>query len=320
MMNRILLPTFALIILLLSQTPFLGAEGPTFPCRVFGPGRQVGELVHPDLTEVSGMAASRLRNDRLWVINDSHNGPYLYAIGTTGNHLGRVKLKNAPNVDWEDLASFRWQGEAYLLVADFGDNRAIRKNCILYVLHEPKVNELMQTDSASVDWAWRIKFTYEDGPRDSESVAVDPKHKKILIVTKRKWPPQLYELRLDMLSEDRVHVARRLTTIDHIPEPSAEDIDKDPRFGRFASQPTAMDLSPIRRWAVVLSYKNAYLFSVHPEADWQTVFQQVPQTVELPRLRQAEAINFSADNTALFVTSEQRPSPLLRLNRIPECP
>ena len=266
------------------------------------------------------MAASRLRDDLLWVVNDGHNGPYLFAVGPTGNHLGRIKLKNAPNVDWEDLASFRWKDTAYLLVADFGDNRAVRRSCILYVLAEPNIIDLKPADVRFVEWKWRLKFYYADGPRDSEAVAVDPHRQKILIIAKRKWPPQLYELPLLPQPGKGVHVAQRLTTIDHIPEPTDEDIRNDPRFGRFYSQPTAMDLSPNRRWAVVLTYKNAYLYPIVTQADWKTVFRQVPQTIMLPRLKQAEALSFGTDDAALFVTSEQRPAPLWQLRRNPECP
>jgi hypothetical protein len=319
-MNNILLLTLALNIVIWFQLPAFAVEKEPTTCPVFNRGRQVGELEHPAITEASGMAASRLQNDMLWIINDGDNGSFLYAVGPTGKHLSRVGLYNAPNIDWEDLAAFQWQGTAYLLVADFGDNEAERENGWIYILPEPNLSGANGPQEQTVDWEWRIKFFYADGPRDSESVAVDISRQKILIITKRKWPPELYELPLAPRQKKSVYVAHRLGTIPHIPKPTLEDIRKNPIFGRFFSQPTAMDLSPNGRWAVILCYKNAYLFAVTPETSWQEVFGQVPQIIELPRFNQAEAVSFSEDGRSLYITSEQRPAPLCRLERDPECP
>ena len=312
--------TLVLMISTFLLEPVFSAETAPLHCPVFGAGKQVGELEHPAITEASGMAASRLRSDLLWIINDSGNGSYLYAAGPTGKHLGRIMIRNAPNLDWEDLCAFRWRDKAYLLVADFGDNGAKRRYCWIYVLPEPTIGAANRVEDQIVDWQWRIQFSYADGPRDSESVAVDTLRQKILIITKRQWPPQLYALPLDPQGKESVYMAQRLAAIPHIPRPTFEDIRKNPIFGRYFSQPTSLDLSPDGRWAVILCYKNAYLFKVEPGADWKAVFRQVPWPIELPRFRQAEALSFSADNAFLYVTSERRPAPLWRLKRNPKCP
>jgi hypothetical protein len=279
---------------------------------------QIGYLAHRELNEVSGLACSRLRNDVLWTINDSGSGPFIYAANTQGAHLGKVRVLDAQNQDWEDLASFRLRDVAYLLIADVGDNDEIRTDYFIYVTEEPAITEKIDPAGQSVAWKYRIRFTYEDGSRDCESVAVDLQGRQILLLSKRTVPPILYTLPLFTQNRDNVQVAKRLTAVPVIPRPTLQDIIEDPRFGYYRSQPTAMDVSPDGSTAVVLTYKNGYIFQRTAGEDWAQAFKKIPQLIRLPRLRQAEALCFAADGRTLFVTSEKIPAPLLRLDVISE--
>jgi hypothetical protein len=279
---------------------------------------QMGYLANRELNEVSGLACSRLRNDVLWTINDGGGGPYLYAVDTRGAHLGKVRVRDAINRDWEDLASFQLRGISYLLVADVGDNREIRSDYFIYVIEEPAVAGMADPEGRSVAWAYRIRFTFEDGSRDCESVAVDLQGRQVLLLSKRSVPPILYRLPLFTQNGDRIQVAKRLTEVPAIPQPTLQDVIEDPRLGRYRSQPTAMDVSPDGSTAVVLTYKNGFLFQRRLQEDWVQVFRKIPQQIKLPRLRQAEALCFAADGKTLFLTSEKTPAPLLRLPVIGE--
>ena len=83
-----------------------------------GPATYQGRLQDPRLREASGIAASRLHDERFWLINDSGEAR-LFAVGPDGRHLGTVALDRSLRGDWEDLASFRWRGSA----VDSGDPR-----------------------------------------------------------------------------------------------------------------------------------------------------------------------------------------------------
>jgi hypothetical protein len=279
---------------------------------------QMGYLSNPELNEVSGLACSRLRNDVLWTVNDSGSGPYLYAVDTRGAHLDKVRVRDAINQDWEDLASFKLGGTSYLLIADVGDNQEIRSDYIIYVIEEPAVAGITDPESRSVPWAYRLRFTFEDGSRDCESVAIDLQGRQILLLSKRSVPPILYSLPLFTQNGDRIQVAKRLTEVPAIPQPTFQDVIEDPRFGRYRSQPTAMDVSPDGSTAVVLTYKNSFLFQRQFQENWIQAFTKIPQQIQLPKLRQAEALCFAADGRTLFLTSEKTPAPLLRLPVIGE--
>jgi len=280
----------------------------------YKPAVFLGNLANADIIEASGMAASRLRADVLWLLNDGGNDPYLYAAGRNGSDLGRVRILNAPNVDWEDLAAFRFDNSAYLLIADVGDNKAQRTDYSLYFFREPEISGYLPDDAPALDWTWRIRFMYADGPRDCEAVAVDPLENKILLLSKRRVPPVLYELPLKTESSHALHIARRVIVIENIPQPTADDLIEDPKFGRFRAQPTALDISPDGSLMVVLAYKDAFLYKRPASEHWAAVLQKPPQLIVMPQLRQAEALCFNSQGRSLYVTSEKRPAPIYRLD------
>jgi hypothetical protein len=300
----------------------LGAEDPPGPyslepARVSAPVLS-GWLAHPGIVEASGIAASRLRNDLLWIINDGGGGQWLYAVGRDGSDRGKVKVENASNVDWEDLAAYRDKGEAFLLIADFGDNQAERMTKTLYFVPEPQLKTRRFEENRSVFWTRRIRFAFGDGPRDCEGIGVDVRRRKILLSTKRTQPPQVYELPLpDRNGDGPVRIAERSGQMLHIPPPSEEEVARDPRYGRFRSQPTALDISADGNRAAVMTYGNGYLYKRRLQESWTAALGRPPRLIVMPDLRQAEALCFDATGKSLFVTSEKRPAPLYRLDLLP---
>lgn len=274
----------------------------------------LGDLSDSRIREASGIAASRRRADILWVINDSGNDPLIYAVGLDGSDRGHVPIRNARNQDWEDLAAFVYNRTAFLLVADCGDNENRRKSCVLYIVKEPRVGPAGIVAKVPLEWLLRIEYVYFDGPRDCEGVAVDVQRREILLLTKRTDPPVLYSLPLTFAQSDTVQTARPVTRVGGIPKPTAEDLREDPLYGRFRSQATAMDISPDGKVIAVLTFKRPYLFYRRENESWPRVFDHLPIPLDMPRMRQAEALCFSTDGASLIVTSEKLPAPLYRLD------
>ena len=274
-----------------------------------------GFLQAPELVEASGLAASRRYSGVLWGINDSGNEPMLFALAAEGSDLGQVTLAGAKNVDWEDLAAFNWQGEPWLLVADVGDNRAQRDRVIMYALPEPQADDSGRF-SGTIQPAWSLTFTYPDGPRDCEAVAVDEAAGQILLLSKRSDPPMLYRLPLAPSVDVQPLVASLVGPLDTIPPPTPTDLLLP--YGRYRSQPTAMDLSADGRELVILTYRHAYLLRRIPGQEWEGILVEAPQAIALPdllTLAQREAVCFSTDGQSLFVTGEGAGAALLHLER-----
>ena len=265
----------------------------------------VGTLENNEIDEASGIARSQRDPNVLWVIND--DGPaVLHAIDTTGGMLGRVKLSDTTNRDWEDLASFTLDGIPYLLLADTGDNEARRKDVRFYVIEEPDPGK------KKVDYAWRVDFSFPGGPRDAEAIAVDVENERVLILSKREIPPRLYAVPLRPDSKKR-QTAKRLGAVGSLPQPSRRDVEFAPKTDVWHWQPTSMDISDDGMWAVILTYGGVYLYGRHPEQSWLEAVHRPPLVVSRSGNREAEAIAFDMSGGALYITLEQRNAPLFRL-------
>jgi len=288
--------------------------------QIHGPSsqdiQQVGRIEDRRLVECSGMEPSLTTGDLFWAINDGGQGPFLFALGGDGRSRGRVRVVGAENRDWEGMDMFRSADRPMILIADFGDNDRKYDTHTLYIVEEPRLDQERFGENAVTQVARRIVFSYPDGNHDAESVAVDTIGNSILILTKRDNPPLLFQVPLFPATEDRPVMAQKIGTVSRIPPPSAGDLMQ--KYGLFRSQPTALDLSPDNRYAVVLTYKHAYLFKRRHHESWAASLGGNPVTIPLPLpqdrsdLRQREAICFAADSRAVYVTSEGRGAGIFR--------
>ena len=269
-----------------------------------------GQLESDELVEASGLARSQRSPDLLWSMNYGGSKARLYAIDASGFHRGRIKLDDVKNRDWEDLSSFTVDGTPYLLIADTGDNDAKRNAVSLHVVLEP---DLADDDKIKANPAWSIDFRYPDGPRDVEAVSVDPTGSHVLLLSKREWPPVLYQVPL-FPSSDGAVVAKRLGPIESLPAPTRQDLEHSVFTKEWHWQPTAMDLSPDGRLAVILTYRGVYLYQLDPGRSLYESLSGQAYGFGLGNFREAESVAFSADGNAIFVTLEGRHAPLLRID------
>jgi hypothetical protein len=269
-----------------------------------------GQLEPDELVEASGLARSQRSPDLLWSMNDGGSKARLHAIDTSGFQRGRIKLDDVENHDWEDLSSFTVDGTPYLLVADTGDNDAERDEVTLHVVLEP---DLADDDKVKADPAWSIDFRYPDGPRDVEAAAVDPGRGQVVLLSKREWPPVLYEVPLFPPSDDTV-VAKRLGPIESLPAPTRQDREHAVFTKEWHWQPTAMDISPDGGLAVILTYRGVYLYKLGPGLSLYESLSGQAYGFGLGNFRGAESVAFSAEGSAIYVTLEGRHAPLLRID------
>lgn len=267
-----------------------------------------GLMLDAQLHEVSGLAASRLHPDTLWMLNDGGNDARLYAVGSRGARLATLRIAGVANTDWEDIAAFDLDGRPYLLVADTGDNGGLRRTLQLHVVPEPS-----RLADATVEPAWSIVFRWPDGARDCEAVAVDVAGGQVLLVSKKREPPELFALPLRPSSGGTV-VARRLGTLAGVPQGDADEVRVNPSLARIRSQVTAADIARDGHAMAVLTYRDVLVYPRRGREDWARALARAPEVHPLPWLPQAEALGWSADSRAMYATGELSPAPLLYLN------
>jgi len=274
--------------------------------------RQTARITSAEITEASGIAQSTRNHDRLWIVNDGGSPPVLYAIDTSGETEGSVTLEPGANVDWEAMASFELDEKSWLLVADTGDNEAIRDTSAIYVIEEP---EIAGNEDAIRPPAWTFSFRWPDGPRDCEAVAVDIANERILLLSKRSIPAVLYELPLRPTTDD-VITATRLGPVDSLPQPTADDLDRAAPERNWHWQPTAMDIARDGSAAVILTYRAVYHFERTNDKPWIEALRKPATVVDLGGIREAEAIAFVDEGRSVVFTVEAPHASLYRIQSI----
>jgi hypothetical protein len=262
----------------------------------YGLPRHLGDLSNSQINESSGIAVSQRRPDVFWTHNDSGDVARIFALDATGRHLGECRIRNAPSIDCEDIASFQWRGTCWLLLADIGDNDRRRSTCSLYLCEEPAV-AVGELD------AIHVQFRYEDGPQDCEGVGVDVQQNQVLLTTKMFAPQtRIYQLDLPRLMFPGAPLTAR--SLGTVPVPLA----------------TALDISADGRLAIVATYLDGFLFNRAADEGWDRAFARAPLRIPLPVRRQGESVCFGRDGRTLYLTSEKLPTPLWELPVSPAKP
>ncbi len=140
--------------------------------------RTAGMLTDKDVSEASGVVASKGEPGVFWVLNDSGNDERLFAIDSTGRSVGEVRVDGAKNRDWEALASGPCAEGTCLFIGDLGDNQRTRGNLEVHRVREPV------TGGRETPVLATLKLAYQDGPHDVEAMYAGPDG-SLWLVTKR---------------------------------------------------------------------------------------------------------------------------------------
>lgn len=286
------------------------AQAQTFEAVPFEPAQLAAMITDKSLDEISGIASSRRVDQRFWVHNDSPRPAELQAIDETGKSVAHLRIEGVRATDWEDIASFTLDGKPWLLIGDIGDNAGVRKDYELIAVEEPDLST--HASMLSIKPSWRLHFRYPDGAHDCEAMAVDPARHEILLVNKHA-PLAVYRLPLGPpASGQGIIVAKKLLSLDSIPQPDPEQ--RQARFpaARFGGSPTGLDIDEGGHRAILLTYSDIWLFTRAPHESWSQGFARKPMRIPLPPLAQAEAIGFDRLGQAIVVSGERLPAPLIK--------
>ena len=271
---------------------------------------RTGWLKNDDLLEASGMMASFSREGDFFLHNDEGE-PVLYAIDEAGDHLGSVEIVPARNRDWEDITSVPVEDGRWIVAGDIGDNKAKRKSIKLYFAEEPKTGK-HDRYSGRTDLKHTLRLTYPDGPRDCEAMAYDPIGKQILFLTKRDKPARMYAIDLQTALTEAVAELKFLGEIAKLRPPTSTDRFHWGARTDYISQPTGFDISPDGSEAAIITYRSLYRFRRETDESWLSALQRKPAEVVGPPAPQNEAISYTVDGKAIYVTTEKQPAPVFR--------
>jgi len=243
----------------------------------------MGTLDNHEIDEASGLVASQIHPFLLYTHNDSGGDPEVYMIDTLGKYNGKIRLEGVQNEDWEDIAvgPGAVAGSSYLYVGDIGDNNAKRDEILVYRFPEPK--QLQEEISIKPE---KIILTYPDGPRDAETLMVDPWNGDLLVLSKRDTSNTLYRATADQLDSK---------------EAVLEKLIKLP-----VTMAVGGDISADGKQILIKNYWAVYYWEREQGESLAEVFARPPVQLPYKPEPQGEAIGFSASGDRYYTLSENR--------------
>jgi hypothetical protein len=146
--------------------------GPAGKAKEVAPGvLQIGRIVHPRITESSGIIGSRKYPGVFWTHNDGggFKKQVLYGMTREGKLAAEFRVVGALLHDWEDIAI---DSERHLFVGDIGNNNAVRTELAVYQIDEPDPKS--SRPSVEVKRGWHLRFP--KGRFDCESLFIWGEH------------------------------------------------------------------------------------------------------------------------------------------------
>ena len=295
--------TFLLLSLLFSgcQTPLTEAQ-------------QKNSWPPPGPLEASGLAF--LPEQQLILSHEDDTETKLFAWNRITGQAYEIALPRTTNRDWEDITVIpRGDANPIIVIGEIGDNAA------RYPTVRLDFFEIKGLDAgyafAEAEFLGSQPFQYPEGPRDAESLLYDPIDQSLWVITKRDDPPQLYKIPypkdFSFSANPEPVRAELLGPIPGIPEPTAEFLIANPRFGRWSDQPTGADISPDGSKLAIITYNDLHLYQRQPGQSWQQVLRGPPVSIDIPQLQQVEAVCFGIDSDTLYYTTEGKDPILIEL-------
>ena len=213
-------------------------------------------------------------------------------VNTEGKLLGIYRLKGARCRDWEDIAIGPGPDpqRSYLYVGDIGDNQAKYPSITIYRVPEPAVDPnrgLSETQIGPVD---AIELTYPDGPKDAETLLVDPLNGDMYVIAKREFFCRIYRSPHPQLTTKRT-VMKLAATLP---------------WG-FA---VGGDVSPDGQWVIIRGPFSASLWRRPEGEDLCRAFSTEGFRLALMPEPQGEGICFDGDGRGYFTIGEQLHPPI----------
>ncbi|MRG44429.1 hypothetical protein GFS24_04860 [Chitinophaga sp. SYP-B3965] len=133
-----------------------------------------------------------------------------------------------------------------------------------------------------------LYLKYPDGPRDAETMMIDPVEKLLYIVSKREDSVRVYTTPLAYKPGDTVILTKRSTLF----------------FEGLRKQITAGDISKNGDQVLIKSYSRVYYWKRKGKEPIWKLLMTPARELPYSRERQGEAIGFTIDGTSYYTISE----------------
>lgn len=272
---------------------------------------QVAILDDKRIKESSGLCLSGRDPSIFWTMNDSGGEPCVFAIDQSGKTRAKVRVREAANFDWEDIALGKDEkGEPALFIGDIGDNFVMRVSLQVYQIPEPAINApgqpVTETETAAPN-LWRCN--YPDGKHNAESLLVHPQTNRLYVLTKSEDGKSALYAFPEVLKKD---TSMALEKVVDLTFPTVMHVGKRPHDNCMT---TGASFSHDGTRLVVVTYSSLYEWTLGKDQPLAEALKQPPVRIEPELLRQVEGVCYDRDNVTLWLTSEHLPAPLLRVKR-----
>ena len=259
------------------------------------------------LPEISGLASSILRPDALWAINDSGNRAEIIRLNTDLTVAQTVTL-GIKNRDWEDLAAYSLDRQAWVVIAETGDNLRQHAEYFLYFYRE---ETLLDAARSNLSPDKTLRFVFDDGAQDCEAIAIDTQSQQILLFSKTALGGGIYTLPLPEQAAPERQIARRVANLAMSAGLQASLVTA--LTGVNLDAATAAAITADGRQAFLLTYRDIWRFERGPDQSWAEALSAPPVRLAKHKLQQAEALTIDKRQRQIIVTSEQLPAPVIRI-------
>lgn len=260
--------------------------------KLFNPVPVVNNLARTDLYEISGVAASRINPGVLYIHNDSGNPNQVYLTDGAGANKGTLTLTSVGNRDWEDIAVGPGPvaGVNYVYVGDIGDNNSNNSSVFIYRFPEPNLAGKTLPFIADIPAVDIIELKYPDGPRNAETLMVDPLTKDIYIASKES-------------NVCKIYVAR-------YPQSTASATVMTPVVQLYFNKATAGDISPDGTEILLRSNELIWYWKLPSGTNVSAGLLTKPQVAPyFNNEPQGEGVGFAADGIGYYTDTEIRDHP-----------
>lgn len=134
------------------------------------------------VNETSGLIFFR---GSIWTLNDSGGKPQIYRLDKkTGKVVQVVTIKNAKNVDFEDIT----QDDDFIYIGDFGNNFGNRKDLSIYKIAKKDIPEKkdvnLKSEQIQFNYADQKSFQWKNRKNDFDCEALISAGDKLYLFTK----------------------------------------------------------------------------------------------------------------------------------------